>query len=115
MDDPEYTLEKLNGAVYALATSASPIQKRLHEAFMAGLYIIGEDDFPADLKAKFSWIDKQLTETKAPIAGTTEDGTVAFITSKLPVDQCEEIARKICDLAAELGDYIKYELEDEAV
>jgi hypothetical protein len=90
----EYVKYKLHEAVEALAASASPIQRRLFNAWLI-LHSSKADDFDnAADGQRFAAVMDALTAREA----TADEGAAQTTTSHLTDDEAEAIAKQIVEL-----------------
>lgn len=90
----EYVKYKLHEAVGALAASASPIQRRLFNAWLI-LHTSKPDDFDSAADGQsFTAVMNALTARDA----LADEGTAQATTSHLTDDEAEAIARQIVEL-----------------
>lgn len=71
MPDYSYAKEKLNTAIYVLATGRYDVRSRLFSAYL-GFLTLKEDDFPEEFKEDWKWIMSKLTKNK-PLRDYKED------------------------------------------
>ena len=104
-----YEREKLGAAVYALAASAAPIQKRLEYAWMAMHTLKAHGLIDSERAVEYDEIYKSLTADKSDEQG----GYVPTTCAKLSDDEAAQIATAIVDLNARLNSDRIYRLEDQ--
>lgn len=105
----DYEREKLGNAVYALAVSAEPIQKRLEYAFTAMHTMINHGFTDPEREAEFAEIIDRLTADKSD----EDEGYVPTTCARLSDEEAGEIARAIVDLNTRLHHNRIYALDDE--
>jgi hypothetical protein len=117
-----YAREKLEMAVWKLATGEGEVKSRLADAAIE-LFILQEGDLPADLEAERREIVAQLTSGKMQYETRAKEGqlvqepvgllysTLRFMRRKRAV----ELAERICTLEAKLEDWIDRECKSSVV
>jgi hypothetical protein len=92
-----YAREKLGVAVDALATSAKPIQDRLHLAYMS-FHPLQERDFAdPEMRASYAEIMRSLTIVKD---GPESEGYVRNTLNVMSDEEAERVAELIVELNA---------------
>lgn len=90
----DYVKYKLHEAVEALAASASPLQRRLFNAWMV-LHTSKPDDFDNSADGqRFAAVMDALTAREA----SADEGTAEATTSHLTDEEAEAIAKQIVEL-----------------
>ena len=108
----EYVREKLDVAVWKLATGIEGIKARVGDAFIE-IAILQETDFPAEFRDQRRQINLDLTRGKMQFESQVKDGQIV----KIPIgslystlrymrkNKAQRIAQQIYDLKENLEDY----------
>lgn len=90
-----YVLGNLRRASDALASGSGNVKKRLGNAFISHLFVIGDPDFPDNLVGDWQWIMDRLTA-----AGPDEQGhdSVNRTLSPMTDEEAAEIVQRILAL-----------------
>jgi hypothetical protein len=91
-----YALEKVWLALDCLATSAAPIQARLHEASLALITVKAEDFSDAAARTKYG----PIRETLRPPKTRGGEGNLAATVNAMSDEQAVAVAKAIYELAA---------------
>lgn len=93
--EASYVLGKLRLASDALASGSGNVKKRLGNAFISHLHVIGDPDFPSDLVGDWQWIMDRLTA-----AGPDEQGhdSVNRTLGQMTDEEATEVVQRILAL-----------------
>lgn len=108
-----YASEKLEAAIYTLATGRGTIRDRLFYAWQCFMNL-EELHFPDELVPEFKKIMNSLCSESAPSGiikgseGNVTEGKVQNTLKDLTVDECVNIAKQIYELKFQVSSSINY-------
>lgn len=95
MPSDHYVREKLDAAIYSLASSAAPLDVRLHNAFVGALVRLKPEDF-ADDKSRAAF--PAIMDVARSRAAVADEGTIQATLTSMSDEQLEALATQIVEL-----------------
>jgi len=112
LDGFEYTREKLEVAVWKLATGVGGIKERLADAYIE-LAILQESDFPPELSEEWRQVLFELTKGKMQYETVVKNGRLVEVPTGhlystlryMRKSKAQRLAERICVLAAKMRSF----------